>query len=30
GKLDGYVGEEECIDFNVYCGSEAEFEKLWR
>lgn len=25
GKLDGYVGDEECIDFNVYNGSFEEF-----
>ena len=25
GRLDGYVGDEECIDFNVYNGSFEEF-----
>lgn len=25
GRLEGYYGEEECIDFNVYNGSEEEF-----
>lgn len=25
GVLDGYYGEEKCIDFNVYNGSEEEF-----
>ncbi len=25
GKLEGYNGKEECIDFNVYCGSHEEF-----
>ena len=30
GKLDGYIGEEECIDFNVFRGSEKELEDLWR
>lgn len=25
GRLDGYYGDEECIDFNVYNGSEEEF-----
>ena len=26
GQLDGYFGEEPCIDFNVYNGTESEFE----
>lgn len=26
GILDGYYGDEKCIDFNVYRGSEEEFE----
>lgn len=25
GKLEGYNGDEECIDFNVYNGTEEEF-----
>lgn len=28
GKLDGYDGEEPCIDFNVFCGSESELRQL--
>lgn len=24
GKLEGYYGEEPCIDFNVFCGTEEE------
>lgn len=28
GKLDGYIGEEPCIDFNVFCGSESELRQL--
>lgn len=26
-KLDGYEGDEPCIDVNVFCGTEEEFEK---
>lgn len=25
GMLEGYNGDEPCIDFNVYCGSEDDF-----
>lgn len=27
GRLDGYDGEEECIDLNVFNGSKAEFKR---
>ena len=27
GMLDGYVGKEKYIDYDVYCGSREEFEK---
>ena len=27
GKLDGYEGDEQYIDLNVYCGSRREFEE---
>ncbi|MBR1592333.1 MAG: glycosyl hydrolase family 25 [Ruminococcus sp.] len=27
GMLDGYIGKEKYIDYNVYCGSREEFEK---
>lgn len=30
GRLRGYSGEEKYIDLNVFCGSEAEFEKYGR
>lgn len=29
GKLDGYYGEEECIDYNVFCGTLEEFEEYY-
>lgn len=27
GKLDGYEGDEEYIDLNVYCGTREEFDR---
>ncbi|MDE5763812.1 MAG: glycosyl hydrolase family 25 [Ruminococcus sp.] len=29
GKLEGYYGEEECIDYNVFCGTLEEFEEFY-
>ncbi|MBQ5335733.1 MAG: glycoside hydrolase family 25 protein [Oscillospiraceae bacterium] len=26
GRMDGYSGDEGCIDLNAYCGSAAEFD----
>ncbi|MBR2283290.1 MAG: glycosyl hydrolase family 25 [Ruminococcus sp.] len=30
GRLEGYFGEEEYIDYNVFCGSEEEFFSLYK
>ena len=30
GRLEGYRGEEKYIDLNVFCGTEAEFERYAR
>lgn len=29
GKLDGYSGDEPCIDFNVFNGTEEEFDSYY-
>lgn len=29
GRLEGYNGDEPCIDLNVYCGSEEDFYKQY-
>lgn len=28
GMLEGYIGEEPCIDYNVFCGTEDELKEM--